>query len=174
MMEYFAIVNSCKILRSVLQYVEKWEKGGILMDYRKFGSTYVMRLDPGDEIVEKVLWLAAVEQIKLATVTGLGAVDNVTLGIYSPDTKQFKANMFHADFEIVSQTGTLTTQRNRPDAHLHMAVSDLASRCYGGHLNRAVVSATAEIIINVLPGEIDRQPDAKIGLNLMHFWPKEA
>ena len=83
---------------SVLQYVDKWEEGGILMDYRKFGSTYVMRLDPGDEIVEKVLWLAAVEQIKLATVSGLGAVDNVTLGILSPYTKQFKANMFHAYF----------------------------------------------------------------------------
>ena len=114
------------------------------MDYRKFGTTYVMRLDPGDEIVEKVLWLSAVEHIKLATVTGLGAVDNVTLGIYSPDTKQFKANMFHADFEIVSLTGTITTQRSRPYAHLHMAVGDLSGRCYGGHLNRAVVSATAE------------------------------
>ena len=143
------------------------------MDYRKFGTTYVMRLDPGDEIVEKVLWLAAVEQIKLATVTGLGAVDNVTLGIFIPDTKQFKANMFHADFEIVSLTGTITSQRGRPYAHLHMAVSDLAARCFGGHLNRAVVSAPAEIIIQVLPGEIDRQPDPKIGLNLMHFWPEE-
>ena len=142
------------------------------MDYRKFGTTYVMRLDPGEEIVEKVLWLAAVEQIKLATVTGLGAVDNVTLGIFSPDTKQFKANMFHADFEIVSLTGTITTQRVRPYAHLHMAVSDLAARCFGGHLNRGVVSASAEIIIQVLPGEIDRQPDPKIGLNLMHFWPE--
>ena len=136
----------------MLQYVEKWEKGGILMDYRKFGTTYVMRLDPGDEIVEKVLWLAAVEQIKLATVTGLGAVDNVTLGIYSPDTKQFKANMFHADFEIVSLTGTITTQRSRPYAHLHMAVGDLAGRCFGGHLNRAVVSATCEMVIHIIPG----------------------
>ena len=143
------------------------------MDYRKFGSTYVMRLDPGDEIVEKVLWLAAVEQIKLASVSGLGAVDNVTLGIYSPDTKQFKANMFRADFEIVSLTGNITTHRGRPYAHLHMAVSDLAGRCYGGHLNRAVVSATAEIIIQTIPGEIDRQPNAKIGLNLLHFWPEE-
>ena len=143
------------------------------MDYRKFGSTYVIRLDPGDEIIEKVLWLAAVEGVKLATVTGLGAVDNVTLGIYSPDTKQFKANMFHADFEIVSLTGTITTQRGRPYAHLHMAVGDLSGRCYGGHLNRAVVSATAEIIMTVLPGEIARQPDARIGLNLMHFWPQE-
>ena len=143
------------------------------MDYRKFGTTYVMRLDPGDEIVEKVLWLAAVEQIKLATVTGLGAVDNVTLGLYSPDTKQFKANMFHADFEIVSLTGTITTQRGRPYTHLHMAVGDLSGRCYGGHLNRAVVSATAELVIQTIPGEVDRQPDAKIGLNLMHFWPDE-
>ena len=142
------------------------------MDYRKFGTTYVMRLDPGDEIVEKVLWLAAVEQIKLAPVTGVGAVANVTLGIFSPDTKQFKANMCHADFEIVSLTGTITSQRGRPYAHLHMAVSDLAARCFGGHLNRAVVSATAEIVIQVLPGEIDRQPDTKIGLNLMDFWPE--
>jgi predicted DNA-binding protein with PD1-like motif len=54
-----------------------------------------------------------------------------------------------------------------------MAVSDLAGRCYGGHLNRAVVSATAEIVIQTLPGEVDRQPNPQIGLNLMHFWPEE-
>ena len=143
------------------------------MDYQKFGGTYVVRLDPGDEIVEKVLWLAAVEDIRLATVSGLGTVDNVTLGIYSPDTKQFKAKMFHADFENVSLTGTITTQRKRPYAHLHMAVGDLAGRCYGGHQNRGVVSATAELIIQTIPGEVDRQPDPKIGLNLMHFWPEE-
>ena len=143
------------------------------MDYQKFGGTYVVRLDPGDEIVEKVLWLAAVEDIRLATVSGLGTVDNVTLGIYSPATKQFKANMFHADFEIVSLTGTITTQRMRPYAHLLLAVGDLAGRCYGGHLNRGVVSATAELIIQTIPGEVARQPDPKIGLNLMHFWPEE-
>lgn len=141
------------------------------MDYRKFGTTYVMRLDPGDEIVEKVLWLAAVENISLASVTGLGAVDNVTLGIYNPETKQYKANMFHTDFEIVSLTGTITSQNGRPYAHLHMAVGDYSGRCYGGHLNRAVVSATAEIIMNVIPGTVERRPDTKIGLNLMHFLP---
>ena len=139
------------------------------MDYRKFGPTYVMRLDPGEEIVEKVLWLAAVEQIKLATVTGLGAVDNVTLGIFSPDTKQFKANMFHADFEIVSLTGTITTQRGRPYAHLHMAVSDLAARCFGGHLNRAVISATCEMVITIIDGEVDRAFNETVGLNTFRF-----
>ena len=144
------------------------------MDYRKFGTTYVMRLDPGEEIVEKVLWLAAVEEIKLATVTGLGAVDNVTLGIFSPDTKQYKANLFHAEFEIVSLTGTITTQKHRPYAHLHMAVGDLSARAFGGHLNRAVVSATAELVIQTIPGQVARQPAPQIGLTLMHIWPEEG
>ncbi len=139
------------------------------MDYRKYGSAYIMRLDPGDEIVEKILWLAAVEDIKLASVSGLGAVDNVTLGNFSPDTKQYKANILRADFEIVSLTGTITRSNGRPYTHLHMAVGDNSSRCYGGHLNRAICSATVEIVIQTIPGIVERKPDAKIGLNLMHF-----
>lgn len=139
------------------------------MEYRKFGNTYVVRLDPGEEIIEKMMWLAAVEHIKLANLNGLGAVDNITLGVYSPETKQYKANIFHSDFEVVSLTGTLTTQNGRPYTHLHMAVADVSGRCFGGHLNRAVVSATVEIIINIIDGVVDREPNAQIGLNLMHF-----
>ena len=63
------------------------------MEYKKFGNTYVIRLDPGEEIVEKLLWLAAVEGIKLANLNGLGAVDNVTQKSYQPDTKQYHAHM---------------------------------------------------------------------------------
>ena len=42
------------------------------MDYRRFGSTIVLRLDKGDEIVESILRLAKMENIRLATVSGLG------------------------------------------------------------------------------------------------------
>ena len=139
------------------------------MDYRKFGSTYVVRLDPGDEIVEKVLWLAAVENIRLATVTGLGTVDNVTLGIYTPDTKQFKAKMFHADFEIVSLTGTISTMNGEYYAHLHMAAGDEQGQVFGGHLNEAVVSATCEMVVEVIDGQVNRAFDPNVGLNLFKF-----
>ncbi len=141
------------------------------MEYRRFGSTYVVRLDPGEEIVEKLLWLTAVERITLASVSGLGNVDNVTLGLFHPDTKQFHANLFCADFEIVSLTGNLSMPGDRPYAHLHMAVADESSRCYGGHLNRAVISSTAEIFVHVIDGAVTRQPDPKVGLNLLKFYP---
>lgn len=44
------------------------------MEYRKFGDTYLLRMDPGEEILEQVKKLALAEDIRLATVQALGAV----------------------------------------------------------------------------------------------------
>ena len=52
------------------------------MDYRRFGSTIVLRLDKGDEIVESILRLAKMENIRLATVSGLGATADFTVGVF--------------------------------------------------------------------------------------------
>ena len=40
---------------------------------------------------------------------------------------------------------------------------------HGGHLNRAIISATAEIQIQVIDGEIGREFSEDIGLNLFKF-----
>lgn len=137
------------------------------MEYKKFGTTYVIRLDPGEEIVEKLVWLAAVEGIKVGKLSGLGAVDNVTLKSFQPDTKQYHAHMYHTDLEIVSLIGNLTTVNGRPYPHMHMAVADSVGHVYGGHLNKAVVSGSCEIFLDVINGVVERKPNAQLGLNLM-------
>ena len=50
-----------------------------------------------------------------------------------------------------------------------MSAGDRASNVYGGHLNRAIVGATCEMFIHVIPGEIDRKFSEEIGLNLIEF-----
>ena len=55
------------------------------MEYRKFDNTYIVRLDPGEEILEQVKALSLKEGICLATVQGLGAVNDLALGIFKPD-----------------------------------------------------------------------------------------
>ena len=39
----------------------------------------------------------------------------------------------------------------------------------GGHLNRAMVSATCEMVVTVVPGTVERVFHEDVGLNLFQF-----
>ena len=40
---------------------------------------------------------------------------------------------------------------------------------HGGHVNELYISATCEMILRLIPGEVGRKPDAVTGLNLFDF-----
>lgn len=139
------------------------------MEYRRFGNTIVARMDRGEEILEQVKAIALREQIRLASVSALGAVDEFTVGVYKTGEKKYLANDFSGSFEIVSLTGTINTMNGAFYCHLHMSAGDERGQVFGGHLNRAVVSATCEMVITIIDGSVDRYHDEEIGLNLFKF-----
>lgn len=139
------------------------------MEYGKFGDTYLVRLDRGEEILEQLEALARRENIALATVQALGAVDRFTVGAYDTAKQEYKANEFAGSFEIVSLTGTIDQKDGRFYAHLHMSAGDVRGRVFGGHLNKARISATCEMAVRVLPGRVNREKDPETGLNLWTF-----
>ena len=111
------------------------------MEYRRFGNTIVARIDRGEEILAAVREIAGAEHIQLASVSALGATNDFTVGVYNVDEKQYHANDFKGNFEIVSLTGTINTMDGEFYTHLHMSAGDEKGQVFGGHLNRAVVSA---------------------------------
>ena len=139
------------------------------MEYRRFGNTIVARIDRGEEVLEQVAAIAQAEQIKLASVQALGAVGEFTVGVFHTAEKQYHANSFAGDFEIVSLTGTIDTMNGEFYTHLHMSAGNDKGEVFGGHLNRAVVSATCEMVVDVLDGTVDRAYDPVTGLNLFKF-----
>lgn len=139
------------------------------MEYRKFGSTYIVRMDPGEEILTQVKALALAEHIRLASVQALGAVNDFTVGVFKTDEKKYYSNAFQGSYEIVSLTGTINTMDGAFYCHLHMSAGDDQGRVVGGHLNRAVVSATCEMLVTALPGTVDRVFSPEVGLNLFRF-----
>ncbi len=141
----------------------------IFMEYNRFGNTIVARLDRGEEILDRLKAIALAEDIKLAGVQALGATDSFTVGVYNVETQQYKANEFSGSFEIVSLTGTVNTMNGEYYSHLHMSAGNERGEVFGGHLNRAVISATCEMIITVIDGEVDRFRDPETGLNLFKF-----
>lgn len=139
------------------------------MDYRRFGKTIIARIDKGEEILTQLKNIALKEDIKLASVRALGATDDFTVGVFKVDEKKYYANHFTGDFEIVSLTGTISTMNGEYYAHLHMSAGDEQGRVFGGHLNEAIISATCEMVIEVIDGQVDRLRDESVGLNLFHF-----
>ncbi len=53
--------------------------------------------------------------------------------------------------------------------HIHVTFADEKYKVHGGHLNKCVISATAEIVLMILDLEIDRQASQEVGLNLFRF-----
>lgn len=139
------------------------------MDYRKFDNTIIARIDKGEEILEQVKNIALKENIKLASITALGAINDFTVGVFKTDEKKYYANEFKGSFEIVSLTGTINTMNDEFYAHLHLSAGNEKGEVFGGHLNRATVSATCEMVINLINGRVDRAFSEEIGLNLFKF-----
>ena len=139
------------------------------MEYRRFGDTLIVRMDRNEEITEQIRIVAEREQIKLASVQALGAVDDFTVGVFDTKTKTYASNRFQGAYEIVSLTGTISTMDGEFYLHLHMSAGDGTGAVFGGHLNQAKVSATCEMVICIIPGQVDRAFSEEIGLNLFRF-----
>lgn len=139
------------------------------MEYKKFGDTIIVRIDKDEEILDQVKKLALRENIKLASIQALGAVSQFTVGVFDTKEKKFLPNEFRGTFEITSLTGTINTMNGEFYCHLHMNAGNEKGEVFGGHLSRAVVSATCEMVIQVIQGSVDRCYDDEIGLNLFRF-----
>ena len=111
------------------------------MEYRKFQNKIIVRMDKGEEILEKVREVAEKEKIKLADISALGAVSEFTVGVFDTEAKEYHANEFKGSFEIVSLTGTINTMNDEFYCHLHMSAGNEKGQVFGGHLNRAIISA---------------------------------
>ncbi len=136
------------------------------MDYRRFGDTVLVRMDKGEEILEQMQKVAEQENIRLAEVSALGAINDFTVGVFKTDEKKYYSNHFEGAFEITSLTGTISTMDGKYYAHLHMSAGNDKGEVFGGHLNRAIISATCEMVIRVIDGSIDRRFSEEVGLNL--------
>lgn len=67
--------------------------------------------------------------------------------------------------EIVSLMGNVSTLNGEFYLHLHISVSDSQGHLFGGHLNECQISATSEIFINIIDGEVERFRNENTGLN---------
>lgn len=139
------------------------------MEYRKFEDTVIIRVDKGEEICRQLRLVADLEYIRLAQVQGIGAVRSIEAGVFDADKKYYYKNNFEGNYEIVSLTGTITSMEGECYPHLHILACDCSGNAVGGHLDRAIVSAAAELTVRIIYGSINRRFSEEAGICLMDF-----
>jgi predicted DNA-binding protein with PD1-like motif len=139
------------------------------MEYKPFGDAYVARMDRGEEIRSQLEALCKKENIALASVSALGAVDHALVSVYDVPNKVFCRKEFNEPMEISALIGSVSQKEGQVYLHLHVTLCDTNCAAHGGHANELRVSATTEMILHTIPGTVERQLDPEIGLNLFKF-----
>jgi len=138
------------------------------MQGKIFNGKAVLRVDVGEEVIESILKFIEENNIKLASVSGIGASNNLTVGLFNTETKEYITNTYSGeDYEITSFAGNITTKDGEPYIHLHVTFSDIKQATFGGHLNKCVISGACELFFDIVDGTVERYFDKEIGLNTM-------
>ena len=139
------------------------------MDYIRKGNTIFLRLEKGEEITESLLQIAEREKIRAASVSGIGATDDCTVGVFDIEKKRYDTFLYTGNREINCLVGNISRRENAPYVHTHITCTGKDGRVVGGHLLRAVVSLTAEIVLTLSDVNIGRKHDDTLGINLWDF-----
>lgn len=139
------------------------------MELMRRGNVVVVRLEIGEEIVESVRSVAERENLNFAEVSGIGAVKEFAVSVYDVAAKKYYDNEFREPMELTSLLGTVTRKDGAPYVHLHATAGGGDGRVYGGHLKRAVVGATCEIVVRAESFAVGRRVDEATGLNVFDF-----
>lgn len=139
------------------------------MDYRKYGGRYLVRLDKGEELLSCVKRIAESEQIRLGEFRGLGAADDLELGVYDVAQQVYFKSQYTGAYEITSLFGTISEKDGEVYLHAHLSASSADGNSVGGHLNRAVISGTCEMVIEPMEGHAGRKRNEATGLFDLDF-----
>ncbi len=129
------------------------------MRYHHFGDgRFVLRLDPGDEVIHSLAEFADQEGIDAGHVTGLGSVEKITLGFLDPEAQEYVRRRFEEPMEVAQLTGTISVEGDRHFVHLHAVVAPRELLAYGGHVHDATVGAVMELFVTRFAGALLRLP----------------
>jgi uncharacterized protein len=130
-------------------------------------KTFVVILDTHDTVSESLLAFARTHAIRAASLSGIGALESVTLGYFDPPQRDYKRITINEQVEVLSLIGNFAAGDDGPKLHAHVVVGKIDGTAHGGHLLDARVRPTLELVIVETPAYLKRRSDPATGLALI-------
>lgn len=142
------------------------------------GRHFVMKIEPGERIVRRLLDFAAAAGVKNVVISSaVGSVQNVRFrgiktGARRPITApRMTVHEVEGPLELLGLEGNLfPDEEGAIDCHLHVMLGKSSGEVIGGHLFDAEVFASCEIMLNeILVSGVERHASHRGGVATLYI-----
>ena len=131
-------------------------------------DTFILVFDTGDELAAGLSRFAKEKKLSNASFKAVGALSSVRLDWFNWETKKYDpAVTLDEQLELLSLIGDVALKGDEPVVHAHAVVSRRDGSAYGGHLRRADVRPTCEVVLTTSPVRLEKALDPESGLFLI-------
>ena len=131
--------------------------------------TFAIIMDTGDEVASTILDFARNRLIAAAQITAIGALSDVVLRYFDWPEKAYRDIPVKEQVEVASLIGDIALDPSgSPAVHIHLVVGRKDGTAMAGHLGKAHVRPTLEVIIDEQPSYLQKTSDPDSGLALIN------
>jgi predicted DNA-binding protein with PD1-like motif len=128
---------------------------------------YLIRLEPGEEVIEGPKRFADEYRIGFAGLCAIGTFQQVTLGYFDTIANVYRNQVVEEQVEVLNLSGNISRgEDGEPVVHAHVTVGRSDYHTLGGHLVEATVNPTLEIVATMASETVHRHRDPATGLML--------
>lgn len=131
-------------------------------------KTFAIVYQTNDEVLEGLRWFAREYKPRSASFTAIGAFREAVLAYFDWQTKAYQDIPVDEQVEVLALTGDIAWKEDgEPVVHAHAVVGRSDGSTRGGHLRKAVVRPTLEMVLTEYPKHLERKPDPTTGLTVI-------
>ena len=131
--------------------------------------TFAVVMDKDDDAVEQLTRFARDHNVSAAGLTAVGACREATLAYFDPDTLEYRDIPVTEQIEVLSLLGDIALGDGEPALHAHAVLGRRDGSTVGGHVKRATVWPTLEVIVTESPAHLRKRVDPQTGLALIEL-----
>lgn len=141
------------------------------MNFRKIDQspeTFVLVFRTGDELAEGLLGFAKKERLSAASFKAVGACSSVRLAWFDWERKRYEPSVtLDEQVELLSLIGDIALKDGEPVVHAHVVIGKKDGTAHGGHLLKAVIRPTCEVVLTESPAHLQKVIDPDSGIALI-------
>lgn len=133
--------------------------------------SYAVICDTGDEFVEGLTQFARDERLDASHFTAVGGFSQAVLGYFDVNSREYREIPVNEQVEVLALQGDIAfdKEHGQPKVHAHAVLGKIDGTTVGGHVMRAEVRPTLEVVVEESPAHLRRVYDSVTGLALIEL-----